>query len=168
MLHVCTDNGNQAAGEGANLYGVEPASYYIINLALNFNAIAILACLTPVAIMLVMITPTCVPTSSDDASPLTHTAASSMSRYMSGAVLWLTLMFRMAHKEERFLIVIYPFITWSAAYATYVLFVFVAGTMGTRKRRYSDDATATATSSTTATSTSHGCRYHLFSTCLRS
>jgi alpha-1,2-mannosyltransferase len=37
-------------GEGSNLYGIEPASFFAVNLLLNFNVLAVLAALSPFAL----------------------------------------------------------------------------------------------------------------------
>uniref|UniRef100_M4B6B5 Mannosyltransferase n=1 Tax=Hyaloperonospora arabidopsidis (strain Emoy2) TaxID=559515 RepID=M4B6B5_HYAAE len=85
----------------STLYGTEPLSYYVMNLALNFNVVALLA--VPAALFVFML-------------PV-HIGARNMQllAYLSPMYVWVVIMFSQAHKEERFLSPIYPLICLAAA-----------------------------------------------------
>lgn len=84
-------------GEGPEIFGVEPFSYYIMNLLLNFNAIF------PLAVIGVFWNPI-----------LTHVKA--FSSFVSlQLVIWFGIFFAQPHKEERFLYPVYSLITLLAA-----------------------------------------------------
>jgi alpha-1,2-mannosyltransferase len=84
----------------SELYGVEPLSYYVLNLALNFNVAAVLFALTPLVIV--------------GSSPTLGAMARSL-WLLSPAYLWLVIMLPQPHKEERFLFVVYPLLCVAAA-----------------------------------------------------
>lgn len=88
---------------GSDLYGVEPASFYLLNGLLNFNAVFVLAL---VALPVVLATPRVHPK-------------------VIPAVLcfniWLAAMMLLPHKEERFLFVAYPFLALNAAFVLHRL-----------------------------------------------
>jgi alpha-1,2-mannosyltransferase len=89
-------------GTGANLYGVEPWSYYLSNLLLNFNVVFLLAALCPLLMFLVrMFTGS--------------TRAQTALFYVSPLFLWLGTMWVQPHKEERFIFIVYPFMCLAAA-----------------------------------------------------
>lgn len=96
-------------GEGPEIYGTEPFSYYPKNLFLNFNVIAILGYIGAVA------------------NPALF---KNKIRILVGIsiplILWSYIFGSQAHKEERFLYPIYPLITLSAA-------VFTSGTFSKLK-----------------------------------
>jgi alpha-1,2-mannosyltransferase len=81
------------SGGGAHLYGVEPWSFYLKNLALNFNLVAI--------------------------GSVVSLVTSPMVRKYHGVPFFLhfCLFQFMAHKEERFLFVLFPTLCWSCAAA---------------------------------------------------
>lgn len=87
-------------GEGPEIFGVEPFSYYILNLIVNFNIIAVLAYLGLVV------------------NPFIYDY-----KYRSKVIfvvslpllIWSVVFGSQPHKEERFLYPIYPLITLSAA-----------------------------------------------------
>ena len=91
--------------EGADdtLYGVEPWSFYLKNLLLNFNAALPLALGLPPAIALLP-WPRWSPRAKREALLFT-----------SPAYLWLAVMPSRPHKEERFLFPIYPLLCLAAA-----------------------------------------------------
>lgn len=80
-----------AAGGGDELYGVEPLSYYIKNLLLNFNLVSLL---WPLAWPVVYF-------SRNHRDGMVLIILSSM-------YIWVALVFSRPHKEERFLFPIYP------------------------------------------------------------
>ena len=84
-----------AQSGGDELYGIEPISYYIKNLALNFNYVALLGPLfLPLSVYLKLRGKPPLPT------PLIVV--------ISSIYLWLTIVVPRPHKEERFLFPIYP------------------------------------------------------------
>ncbi|RLN57329.1 hypothetical protein BBJ28_00005094, partial [Nothophytophthora sp. Chile5] len=85
----------------STLYGTEPWSFYVLNLALNFNVAAILA--LP-ATAFVWLLPSHYPT-----------RRVQLAAYLSPMYLWLAIMMAQPHKEERFLFPIYPLLCLSAA-----------------------------------------------------
>ena len=104
VLNIALYNSTHASGTGSTLYGVEPASYYVLNLALNFNAAAALAALGPLLGLLFW-------------ARWRSGADAMFIVWMLGPVAWVAGMLAMPHKEERFLFVVYPLIAFSAAYA---------------------------------------------------
>lgn len=93
---------NVLSGEtDSTLYGTEPLRYYLWNLALNFNVVALLA--APAAFFVFALP-------SHDG-----TSTRQLLAYLSPMYVWITIMFAQAHKEERFLSPIYPFICLAAA-----------------------------------------------------
>ncbi|KAG7666213.1 ALG9 [[Candida] subhashii] len=84
-------------GEGPEIFGVEPVSYYIFNLILNFHVLVPLSCLG------IFFNPFI-------------TQLKSLSLFISSQlVIWCSIFFLQPHKEERFLYPIYPLISLSAA-----------------------------------------------------
>lgn len=101
-------------GEGPEIFGVEPFSYYINNLLLNFNLVVILAYFGLVA----------------------NIWSQWRGRNFKAALyttmplwVWLVIFFGQPHKEERFLYPIYPYITTCAAMVTPALIGFVSRVM---------------------------------------
>ncbi|OWZ00604.1 Alpha mannosyltransferase, partial [Phytophthora megakarya] len=85
----------------STLYGTEPLSYYLLNLALNFNVVALLA--VP-AMLFVFVLPSHY-----------ETGKLQLLAYLSPMYLWVAIMFTQAHKEERFLSPVYPLFCLAAA-----------------------------------------------------
>lgn len=87
-------------GQGPEIFGVEPFTYYVLNLIVNFNVVAVLAYLGMVV------------------NPFIYDY-----KYRSKVIftvslpllLWSVIFASQPHKEERFLYPIYPLITLSAA-----------------------------------------------------
>ncbi|KAI9908261.1 hypothetical protein PsorP6_002802 [Peronosclerospora sorghi] len=86
----------------STLYGTEPLSYYIWNLALNFNVVALVA--VPAALFVFLM-------------PENYYATSKvlLLAYISPMYIWMAIMLTQAHKEERFLTPVYPLFCLSAA-----------------------------------------------------
>lgn len=85
-------------GEGPEIFGIEPLSYYILNLLLNFQFVL------PLAALGVLI------------NPFITTNAKKFSAIVSAQlVIWCGIFFSQPHKEERFMYPIYPLIVLSAA-----------------------------------------------------
>ncbi|KAE8978248.1 Alpha-1,2-mannosyltransferase [Phytophthora rubi] len=85
----------------STLYGTEPLSYYLLNLALNFNVVALLA--AP-AVLFVFVLPSHY-----------ETGKLQLVAYLLPMYLWVAIMFTQAHKEERFLSPVYPLFCLAAA-----------------------------------------------------
>lgn len=97
---------NVFSSHGPNLYGVEPASFYVINGFLNFNLIWIMALITPIMIVIGYF---CVPAKSSATLNLPYYLS------LSPFYLWLVIFIAQPHKEERFLFPIYPMISLCGA-----------------------------------------------------
>ncbi|TMW64472.1 hypothetical protein Poli38472_011352 [Pythium oligandrum] len=85
----------------STLYGVEPWSFYALNLALNFNIAAAMALPSLLVVFL-----------------LPRSASAGAGRrlaFLSPLFIWLAIMFAQAHKEERFLFPVYPLLCLGAA-----------------------------------------------------
>lgn len=85
----------------STLYGTEPLSYYLLNLALNFNVVALLA--AP-AVLFVFALPSHY-----------ETGKLQLVAYLLPMYVWVAIMFTQAHKEERFLSPVYPLFCLAAA-----------------------------------------------------
>ncbi|KAG6594262.1 putative alpha mannosyltransferase [Phytophthora cinnamomi] len=85
----------------STLYGTEPLSYYLLNLALNFNVVALLA--AP-AVLFVLVLPSHY-----------ETGKLQLVAYLLPMYVWVAIMFTQAHKEERFLSPVYPLFCLAAA-----------------------------------------------------
>ncbi|KAG2775501.1 Alpha-1,2-mannosyltransferase [Phytophthora cactorum] len=85
----------------STLYGTEPLSYYLLNLALNFNVVALLA--APAALFVFAL------------PGHYETSKVQLLAYLSPMYVWVGIMFTQAHKEERFLSPVYPLFCLAAA-----------------------------------------------------
>ena len=81
---------------GDELYGIEPTSYYVKNLLLNFNLLVV---------GMILVIPVLLVSRSSTVLPIV----------LSSMYLWLAVVVPRPHKEERFLYPIYPSICLSAA-----------------------------------------------------
>lgn len=90
---------------GPNIFGVEPVSYYINNILLNFNVVAVLAAVSPALI----------------AAAAIITKRTVYLGFLAGItlplVLWCWIFFLQPHKEERFLYPVYGLINASGAFS---------------------------------------------------
>ncbi|TFJ88399.1 hypothetical protein NSK_000748 [Nannochloropsis salina CCMP1776] len=101
--------GGAAVGADDTLYGVEPWSFYLKNLLLNFNVVLPLVLLLP--FLLLLVPPPAWPSVGKGASFL----------FVAPAYLWLGVMTTRPHKEERFLFPIYPLLALGGALSLHVL-----------------------------------------------
>lgn len=101
--------GEGGGGQGSNLYGVEPASYFAFNLLLNFNVLAVLAALSPFAVLFVCLVKG---GNRSEPSPSIWWSLSALGQLW----LWFGLMSSRPHKEERFFFVAYPLMCLAAAF----------------------------------------------------
>lgn len=98
---------NVFSTHGPNLYGTAPWHYYIINLFLNFNVALILACIGSISVYIRFFI----------SQPTFSSFINTKSLWLITALLlWMTLMLKMEHKEERFLFVVYHLVCFAAAF----------------------------------------------------
>jgi len=127
MLNLISYNalGKGGDGQGANLYGTEPWFFYIQNLVVNFNVVAILAFASPCLVLLLW-------------NGQSGTMATSKGRtivYLFPSVFCFMMFSLMDHKEERFLSMLYPTLCVGAALSVKLLFDLFAGLAGKNGER---------------------------------
>ncbi|GME94625.1 unnamed protein product [Ambrosiozyma monospora] len=93
---------NSSESAGPNIFGVEPTSYYVINLLLNFYGIGLLSVLGLAAGIVLRVE---------------KASFWQIETIVFPIVIWCAIFFAQPHKEERFMYPIYHLITISAAYA---------------------------------------------------
>ncbi|KAK9454857.1 Alg9-like mannosyltransferase family-domain-containing protein [Dipodascopsis uninucleata] len=100
---------NASEETGPDIFGTEPLSYYVLNLALNFNIVAILGYISVL-----------VPVGSFITKRVSYMRMKQGRLFAAVAplYLWSLIFFSQPHKEERFLYVIYPSICLGAALTT--------------------------------------------------
>lgn len=103
---------NVFSGHGADLYGVEPVSYYVKNVLLNWNVCVPLALFALPSVLLAYFFHSGPPAGW---RPKAHYRLLPALLIYAAAALWLLVFFSTAHKEERFLFPIYPLIALLAA-----------------------------------------------------
>lgn len=107
-LNIVTYNVFGGEGEGPDIFGVEDLSYYILNLLLNFNFVAILGYIGLVF-----------------NSFLYRRKAKVLITICLPMAIWSLIFFSQPHKEERFLYPIYPLITLNASLLLLKIFSFI-------------------------------------------
>ena len=95
-----------AQGGGDEVYGIEPASYYIKNLLLNFNLVAVLGVLSMGSVAAAKLI------RYSDNERLTMMAV-----LLSPLYVWFAVVVPRPHKEERFLFPSYPILCFGAVLA---------------------------------------------------
>lgn len=96
------------SGRGPTIFGTEPADFYFRNLLLNFNVWFVLAlCAGPLLVL------QCVFRSESTAK----FALMRRAFFISPFYMWLAIFSTQAHKEERFMFPMYPFLCLNAAIA---------------------------------------------------
>ena len=92
-----------AQGGGDELYGVEPLSYYVKNIALNFNFVGLLGIVAPPMLTVKLL--------------LRRASSRDSSKFLAllPMYLWMAIVFPRPHKEERFLFPMYPMLCFGAA-----------------------------------------------------
>lgn len=103
--NVLQDNG------GPELYGTEPASFYAVNLALNFNGAFVLAAALPVTLPLAWLS------GSDSTEKQRYGIVRPRVQlvYLAPLYVWFCFYSSLPHKEERFLAPCYPLLCAAAA-----------------------------------------------------
>ena len=110
--------GQGGDGSGSELYGVEPASYYIKNLALNFHVALPAAVVAPLVLLLLAAMQQVAGKRAASAFPTwvsSTPAAASLATTCAAVFLWVGFMTSNPHKEERFLFPVYALIPLLAA-----------------------------------------------------
>ena len=113
-------------GGGDELYGVEPAGYYIRNLFLNMGIAWPLAIACPVFVLRSLLHARLEVDTQPDSAPNTLISPYLLTLYAS-ALLWLGTLFNRPHKEERFLYPIYPILAVMAAQSAVQLIDMLGG-----------------------------------------
>ncbi|XP_053681407.1 alpha-1,2-mannosyltransferase ALG9 [Anopheles nili] len=119
---------NVFTSHGPDLYGVEPASFYVKNLFLNHNIVLPLTLAYPVLVLVA--TGIGVKYQKKRLSPLRGIWL------MSPLVLWLAVFSIQPHKEERFIFPIYPLFSLGGALLMDVLFNFTRRFLGVKKSAF--------------------------------
>lgn len=121
-------------GQGSDLYGVEPAGYYLVNLFLNFNVQLALALVAPAVALMANIVPTWRAWLAEASPevPLAGGLPSTAWVCMAQWLLWLVFMSARPHKEERFMFVVFPLISHAAATALWTACTAAAAVLGPR------------------------------------
>jgi len=143
-------NYNVLNGGGDELYGVEPLSYYIKNLCLNFNYVALLAiCFPAFSSLLVMedtTSTTSTTTTKQQQARLQKRNEVTLRILLSPLFLWFVVVLPRPHKEERFLYPIYPLLCLGAAVTVDKVWNVLASTTNTTSRRTKTDGTTSSPS----------------------
>lgn len=106
---------SRARGIGPELYGVEPASYYFVALALGFSVAAPMALISlPMLVLGARYLP----------SRLAGSAVL-LGLRLAPLYLWLGVLLVQPHKEERFLYAAYPLVCFAAAVTLYFVRAFL-------------------------------------------
>lgn len=104
---------------GSELYGVEPWHYYLMNGFLNFNFLLVFALgLIGIALLRALVSLMVENNSSKQDATLFLV---NVAVFHAPMYIWFIFMSNIAHKEERFLFVIYPQIAFAAAYGLYLI-----------------------------------------------
>lgn len=98
-LNIVLYNVFGGEGEGPDIFGTEPFSYYVLNLLVNFNVVAVLAVFGVFSWVLYDY----------------RSRPKILVGVIAPLVLWLGIFATQPHKEERFLYPVYPLICVSAA-----------------------------------------------------
>lgn len=100
LYNVIGSGGDAGDAVGAELYGTEPWTFFFKNGFLNFNLIFPIALMSPLVVIM---------------RRAFSSKTSSVFMFLSPLFLWFGIMQSRAHKEERFLYLIYPLICFAAA-----------------------------------------------------
>ncbi|KAK0465555.1 glycosyltransferase family 22 protein [Desarmillaria tabescens] len=111
---------NIFSDRGPNLYGTEPWNFYILNLLLNFNVLTPLALLSLPALAVTYAVDRkrlgSTKPRKEESSPFTLLALRLAPFY-----LWLSILSKQEHKEERFMFPAYPMLCFNAAISVYLI-----------------------------------------------
>lgn len=142
---------NASSEHGPTLYGVEPLSFYIKNLALNWNLVFLCGALGPLFALLLAL-----------CTPGKRAAALRFLKWVSGGLLWVAVMFAQPHKEERFLIPVYHLLVLSATYFLAEFPALLAGELATSPHPVDDSKSSASTSASASAGRRSGLLGRLF------
>ncbi|KAK7686746.1 hypothetical protein QCA50_010346 [Cerrena zonata] len=107
------------SSRGPTLYGTEPPTFYISNLLLNFNVLVPLALISLPALA---ITSRVDRKRLGDKPPVGQSSPYTLlAMRLAPVYVWLGILSKQAHKEERFMYPVYPLLCFNAAVALYLL-----------------------------------------------
>ena len=107
------------ASRGPTLYGTEPATFYVLNLLLNFNVLVPLAL---VSLPALAITSKVDRKRLGDKLPVSQSSPYTMlAMRLAPFYVWLGILSKQAHKEERFMYPIYTLLCFNASVALYLI-----------------------------------------------
>lgn len=106
------------ARRGPNLYGTEPAEFYLHNLLLNLNVIVPFALASLPALLVTHRIDR--KRLGDRAGPGRSSPYTVLAVRLAPMYVWFAIMFSQAHKEERFMYPVYPIICFNAAVTLYL------------------------------------------------
>lgn len=107
---------NTTAG-GDELYGVEPLSYYIKNLLLNWNGLAILASFSIMPLLFSLLFNNNNTKKKNAMEQQQKKKKKTLIVILVPMYLWILIVFSRPHKEERFLFPIYPLLSFACAFS---------------------------------------------------
>ncbi|KAI0078866.1 glycosyltransferase family 22 protein [Panus rudis PR-1116 ss-1] len=107
------------AARGPELYGTEPVTFYIFNLLLNFNVLVPFALLSLPALAITRWIDS--KRLGDKPAPGTSSPFTLLAIRLAPVYVWLGILSKQPHKEERFMYPIYPMICFNAAVALYLI-----------------------------------------------
>jgi alpha-1,2-mannosyltransferase len=123
------------SGQGADLYGVEPWWWYLANLALNFNVLAVGALLAPLMLLLMGVTYCAGWRRVRDSLPRGDAVAATL--VVGATIGWVALMSARAHKEERFMFPVFSLLPLCFGIATEGLVSMVGDVLNLKPGRFS-------------------------------
>ncbi|KAF9270644.1 asparagine-linked glycosylation 9 protein isoform a [Marasmius fiardii PR-910] len=108
------------SGRGPDLYGTSPPSFYILNLALNFNVVLPFALFALPALAITYLVDRgrlgVAKVSANESSPFVV-----LGLRLSPFYIWFWILTAQAHKEERFMFPAYPLLAFNAAVTLYLV-----------------------------------------------
>ncbi|KAL7534271.1 hypothetical protein ACHAXR_005767 [Thalassiosira sp. AJA248-18] len=104
-----------AQSGGDELYGVEPMSYYIKNLLLNFNLVALLGIISLPLVLLKKMVERFFPKALSGNGDNGNHSDSMEILLLIPMYIWMAIVLPRPHKEERFLFPVYPLLSFGAS-----------------------------------------------------
>ena len=113
---------SRSSSAGPDIYGTEPATFYLANLFLNFNYLLPLALLSyPALAVTYMYDYRRLGTSQQSVKAGESNPYTLLILRLSPFYLWVTVMSVQAHKEERFMYPLYPLLCMNAAVTIFLI-----------------------------------------------
>lgn len=107
------------SSRGPTLYGTEPPTFYIFNLLLNFNVLVPLALLSlPVLAITSRVDKKRL---GDKPPPGQSSPYTLLAMRLAPLYVWIGILSKQAHKEERFMYPVYTLLCFNAAVALYLM-----------------------------------------------